>query len=295
MLTIITVNFNCADETLGLLRSLERQDNTQFSVIVVDNDSRPEDRTKLGAYAANSRLTLDIIYSDTNRGFSGGNNLAIRKALAQNVPWMLLLNPDTIAPVDLVGRLHQLIDDEPAIWGLPLAEPNRIAYAGFVQWLKPTLRHLSHWPLAYSLLQKHRLYAIGAALLVHREVFERIGLLDERYFLYFEDADFSMRAHAVGIPVKFAREPLIRHGVSKSTHTLGSPLLLRYHARNSLLFNRTHGPAWVRIALPFTVVYGIIRQSLKVLCMPSRRAQSRAILDGIIDFYAHRFGNIKTH
>src|SRR5687767_7721506 len=82
-ITIVTVNYNCASNTIALLRSLEQQEDTRFSVIVVDNDSRAEDRALLGEYAAGSPLALDIIYSDTNRGFSGGNNLAIRKALAQ--------------------------------------------------------------------------------------------------------------------------------------------------------------------------------------------------------------------
>jgi GT2 family glycosyltransferase len=294
MLAIITVNYNCARHTLELLRSLERQDNKQFSVIVVDNDSQPEDRALLGEYAASSSLNLDIIYSETNRGFSGGNNLAIRKALAQGSEWLLLLNPDTIASPDLVRRIQQTADDEMAIWQFPLAEPHgRTAYAGLVQWLKPTLKHLDHWPLARSLLQHHRLYAIGAALLVHRHVFEHVGMLDEHYFLYFEDADFSMRAHKLGIPVKFAREPMVRHGVSKSTSTLGSPLLLRYHARNALLFNKNHGPWWVQAALPVAAVYGIIFQFTKTILLPSRQAPSRAIMDGIIDFYAHRFGKIK--
>lgn len=296
MITVITVNYNSSAHTMELLRSLERQTNGQFAVIVVDNDSRPEDRAALTAFAATSRLALDIIVSDRNRGFSGGNNLALRKATAQGGDWFLLLNPDTTVTADFIGALQsRLAGEEPCILQLPLAEPGRIAYAGKVQWLSRTTGHLEHRPLGRHLMRRKSLYAIGAALAVHRSVLNRLGFLDERYFLYFEDADFSLRAHAAGVPVRFLETPLVRHGVSKSTSTLGAPMLLRYHARNALLMNRLHGPWWVRLALPLWAGYGIIVQFTKTLILPSRQAPSQAILDGILDYYAGRFGRITPH
>lgn len=295
MLVLITVNYNCAERTLRLLRSLERQTNTQFSVIVVDNDSRQSDRAALGAYAAASPLTLDLMHAGTNLGFSGGNNLAIRKALAQGAAWTLLINPDTEVGPEFTARIHQAIDDEPAVWGLPLQEGDRrTAFAGRVRWLRATLPHVYAWPLVRHVLEEP-LYAIGAGLLVHRDVWERLGLLDERYFLYFEDADFGLRARAAGIPVRFLREPVIRHAVSASTSALGSPLLLRYHVRNALLLNTLHAPFWARISLHFWALSIMLKQAAKLVSMPARRPQSRAILAGIADFYARRFGRIRNH
>jgi GT2 family glycosyltransferase len=283
MLTLITVNYNCATKTLELLRSLERQTDPNFDVIVVDNDSAPEDRSMLGEYAVASPLKLDVIHSATNRGFSGGNNLAIRKALAQGSEWILLLNPDTTVGPDFIAQLPQ----EEGIVALPLDEGGHTAYAGIIKWLRPTLPHLYQ-----PELDRADIYAIGAGILIHKEVFEKIGMLDERYFLYFEDADFSMRARRAGIPMMFLTAPIISHGVSQSTKRLGRPLLLRYHARNALLFNWIHGPWWVRGALIGASIYGIILQLLKILLMPSRRPQSWAIAAGILDFYAKRFGKI---
>jgi len=295
MLTLITVNYNCADRTLRLLRSLERQTNAQFSIIVVDNDSRPADRAALGAYATASPLALDIIHAPSNLGFSGGNNLAIRKALAQGTVWTLLINPDTDVGPEFIARIHQATDDEPAVWGLPLQEGDgRTAYAGRVRWLRATLPHVYAWPLVRHVLEEP-LYAIGAGMLVHRDAWDRIGLLDERYFLYFEDADFGMRARAAGVSVRFLREPVIRHAVSASTSALGSPLLLRYHVRNALLMNARHGPLWARISLHFWALSIMLKQTAKMVSMPARRPQSRAILAGIADFYARRFGRIRTH
>src|SRR5688572_28475936 len=122
MITLITVNYNCASSTLKLLQSLEQQSDKRFAVIVVDNDSSSEDRELLGSYASTSPLNLDIIYSDTNRGFSGGNNLAIRKALAGESQWLLLINPDTTVEEDFVAKLISQTPQEPAVVGIPLQE-----------------------------------------------------------------------------------------------------------------------------------------------------------------------------
>lgn len=261
MLTIIIVNYHTKEHVQKLLRCLEAQTEKDFRTIVIDND-------------------------ENNRGFAGGCNEGIRQALASGSEWILLLNPDTTVEPDFIARLPQ----EKGMVGLPLNEGGGVAYAGIVKWLRPTLPHL-YQPCKGGPLT----YVIGAGMLIHRDVFEKVGMLDERYFLYFEDADFSMRARKAGVPIRFAEHPVISHGVSQSTKQLGSPLLLRYHARNALLFNWIHGPWWVRAALPIASLYGIIIQFVKILLMPARRAPSRAIAAGIIDFYAKRFGKIDSH
>lgn len=291
MLTLITVNFNNARATLELLRSLERQTNHHFDVIVVDNDSAPEDRALLGQYAPTSPLKLDVIYSERNRGFSGGNNIGIRKAVAQGSEWIVLINNDTTVTENFISALRPKLGHEPMVVGLPLREGERTAYAGIIVWNAATLPHRSIPVTGDS----SSLYAIGAGMAVHRDVFDLVGLLDERFFLYFEDAEFSLRARAAGIPIRFVQAPVITHAVSESTRHLGSPLLLRYHARNSLLMQQLRGPWWAKIALPFWSFFAMLRQIAKILLMPSRRAPSRAIAAGIVDFYAQRFGKIETN
>jgi hypothetical protein len=290
MLTLITVNFNNARATIALLRSLEQQTNQEFDVIVIDNDSTHEDRGLLGQYASASTLKLDVIYSDQNRGFSGGNNIGVRKALAQGSEWLLFINNDTTVSEDFISTLRPHLTHEPALIGLPLGEGSRTAYAGEVVWNVATLPH-RYIPVAGD---SSSLYAIGAGMAVHRDVFDQVGLMDERFFLYFEDAEFSLRTRAAGIPVRFLEYPVITHTVSESTRHLGSPLLLRYHARNALLMQSIWGPWWLKVALPFRSFFGILKQLVKVALMPSRRPASRAIAAGIIDFYARRFGKITT-
>lgn len=296
MISIITVNFNNARTTIKLLRALEKQSDKDFDVFVVDNASESSDRGELGEYASISGLHLDLILNDTNRGFSGGNNIAIRKALEQASQWVVLINNDTTVSETFIAQLRPQLERSSAIIGLPLQENQRTAYAGMVKWLRPTLPHVYDTQSRDILMENNQLlYAIGAGVVIHRDVFERVGFLDERYFLYFEDADYSVRASRRNVPVRFADVPVIRHEVSQSTSRLGAPLLLRYHARNALLFNKIHGPLWVKILLPFAAFYGMVLQITKIVFMPSRRAVSRSIRDGIIDFYAGRFGPIKKN
>ena len=284
MLTCITVNYNGADATIGLLKSLEAQTGTDFDIIVVDNDSRESDRVRLAAFASASPLRLDVIYSERNRGFSGGNNLGIRKALAQGSEWIMLINPDTVVGPTFIHELRSRLPAEPALVGLALHEGRRTAYAGIVRWLSTTLPHAYRPDVRTG-------YAIGAAVLAHRDVFASAGLLDERYFLYFEDAEYTMRVRGAGLPVMFLDAPVVMHAVSATTRSLGAPMLLRYHMRNALLFNRSHGPWWVKGAVPFWAGLLMLKQGLK-MTVPSRRPAAKAIAAGIMDHYRGRYGII---
>lgn len=291
-LTLITVNFNNARATVDLLRTLEKQTFRDFDVMVVDNDSAPADRAILGSYGVSSPLRLDIIYSDRNRGFSGGNNLAIRKALAQGSDWLCIINNDTTVSQDFIASLLPQLPPEPAIVGIPLRVGEHVAYAGIVKWLRPTLLHVYdiEKPITGS---TQPLYAIGAGMLVHRDVFEKVGLLDEPYFLYFEDVDFSVRARHAGIPIAFLREPVIFHRESETSKKLGHPLLVHYHARNALRFNWRNGPWWVRALVIPAVCYGVALQSVKLI-LRRHIAESRATREGILDFVFGRWGRIPT-
>ncbi|HUO75306.1 MAG TPA: glycosyltransferase family 2 protein [Candidatus Paceibacterota bacterium] len=287
MLTILTVNYRSATSTIALLRSLERQTRTDFDVIVVDNDSPAADRAALAAYAVTSPLALDIILSDTNRGFSGGNNLGIRKALAQGSPWLMFINPDTTAPSDMVASLMAQMEAGPGIVGVPLREGGRITRRGIVRWLSARLEH-AYEPAADTT----DAYAVGAGMLIHRDVIDAIGLMDERYFLYFEDAEFSVRARQAGYDIRFAERPVITHAVSATTSNLGVPRLLHYHVRNALLFNASRGPWWVRVALPFWAASIMARQLMKLAIAPNRRTHARAIMAGVVDHYRGHYGII---
>jgi len=317
---IITINYNNSENTINLLGSLKNQTDKNFNVIVVDNDSKDLDRLMNYQTTENN---IVYIKNDRNLGFSGGNNVGIRKALeiwkadpdaSVGAGWVFLLNNDTTMPENhLIEHLRVDLEGKEGIIGLPLDEGIRTAYAGKNQWFKPTLSHIDNakaisnfqFPISNEfsnpnssngkrkMVNDKCFYAIGGAMLIHESVFDRIGLLDEKYFLYFEDADFCLRARKAGVPVSFVPEIKIAHSVSASTKKLGSPMLLRYHYRNALYFNLKNGPWYIKILVwPWSWII-LLKQILKVTIYHNRE-QSVAILKGVFDFYKNRMGKIKV-
>ena len=183
---IVTLNFNNSKETLELLRSLIDQTDFDFETIVVDNASEESDFINLQTNISTSQVDypqVKVVRNRENLGFSEGNNVGIRQTLKNGSDWVVLLNNDTWVERDFVERLRAVLSAKNGVVGIPLTEESQIAYCGKIQWLKPTLIHMTD--LRCRSVDKSQVYAIGGAMAVHKDIFEKISLLDEKYFLYF--------------------------------------------------------------------------------------------------------------
>ncbi|HVZ10937.1 MAG TPA: glycosyltransferase [Candidatus Paceibacterota bacterium] len=277
--SLVSVNYNGSDELLRLLKSLRDQTDSSFEVIVVDNDSKPHDRTKLEHAVEQDFSSVDLISSPRNLGFAGASNLGLAKAFKKGADWVLLINPDTWVETDFIARLKGVLGPSDGLVGLAINEGSRTVYGGSIQWLKPTLQHI-HKPERIG----PDTYAIGAAMAISRRAYQTIGGLDEKYFLYFEDADYSIRAYRAGIPLTLTDDVVVRHAVSAVTGKMGSPFLFRHHYRSALRFNFKHGPLWaVLLAVPWSG-WVAMKQWLKILLGRNAEA-SKGILAGFKDFY----------
>jgi len=316
-ISIVTLNYNGSKETAELLKSLKEQSHstssgqadTDFEIIVVDNASEEADFTNLQKPTHNSDITMlnivspqvKIVRNSDNLGFSGGNNVGIRAALGWNndsdpvkspqegdngASWVVLLNNDTWVEKDFVERLRAVLGAETGIVGVPLVEGNRTAYCGETRWLKPHGHHV------YDERVIKNKYAIGGAMAIHRDVFGKIGLLDEKYFLYFEDADFSVRAKKAGFDISIAENLRAHHHTSSSAKKLSPSLLLRYHYRNSLYFNLKNGSRYIKLLVwPWSWI--IVVKQLGKLVINRNKEESKAILAGVMDFYKNKMGGIR--
>jgi len=282
---VVTLSYNGAQSAGSLVTSSGLRD---LPVLVVDNGSVPYERDALRRTCA-SRENVTVIESAENLGFSGGNNIGIRAALDRGAEWVLLLNDDTTVDDEFGDRLRELLAHAaPGIVSLPLEEDGRIVRAGRRQWLR---RELTVHPDPDG---ADDAYAIGASMAVHRDVFTRVGTLDEAYFLYFEDVDFSERVRHAGFPIVFAPAPVVRHARSASARRLGAPVLARYHARNAIRFNRRLGPPVVRAAAVPWGSWIVASQRVRIaLGRESRRA--RAVIAGVADARSDRDGRIDPH
>lgn len=287
MLTVITINYNGAEKTIKLLESLKNQTDADFNILVLDNASRKEDFDKLESLVMG---TITLIRSEENLGFGGGVNLLAKKAIQNGADWIVILNNDITLNPSFIALLRPNLRPENDIIGIPLDEDGRVAYAGKIRWLMHTLGH------AYQLtsLPAYQLdyYAIGGAFAMRKEVFEKLGGFDPDYFMYFEDADLSLKSLKNGFNIKFLESPIAHHPeVSYSGKKLGSPLLLHYHYRNALYFNLKNGPWYIKLAVwPWSWIIAI-KQLIKIAASVHVE-ESRAILDGVGDWYKGKYGKI---
>jgi GT2 family glycosyltransferase len=210
---IIVLNWNGWRDTLDCLDSLEKLNYPSYEVVVVDNGSADGSEERIRERCP----YVAIVQTGANLGFARGNNSGIEYALGQGVDLVWLLNNDTLVePGALTAMVAALREDgEVGAVGSVLRymdEPDRIqCYGG--GWIRPWLG-MSRWftsPAPDEVLRHHLQYIVGASLLIRREAIERTGLLDEGFFMYWEDADFGFRLLKDGWRLAVAPESTVWH------------------------------------------------------------------------------------
>lgn len=285
---VVILQYNNSAYSIECLKSATKSGYPALDIFLVDNGSEKRQFDIINQYL--DRLNdkrVKLVKSGENLGFSGGNNLGIKKALSYGADYVLILNNDATISPELVEKLVMFARarENAGIVGSAINEGEGLVYGGKIVWLKSELSHSKE-------RLSDNLYVPGACMLVSREVFKNIGFFDERFFLYFEDADFCMRARKNNFKLAIVDDIAVNHRVSASTSRLGAAALLRYHYRNAHLFNAKNGPIFVKIFLPIWSVYIIIKQFLKILFIPSKKTLSLAIMNGVFDFYSVKFGKL---
>lgn len=289
---IVTVNYNSERETLDLLKSLERIDrkNLEIKIFVVDNASKK-------AFKIN-RENVEVMRSEANTGFAGGYNIGIGKALAAGSDYVLIINNDTKVYADMILRLLKCaeVNSEagavvPKIYFAKGHEYHKLRYkadelgkviwyaGGYTDWknVKSIHRGVDEVDRGQYDKEESVEFATGCCILFKKEVLEKAGLFDERYFLYYEDADLSERIKKAGYKIYYAPQACLIHVNAASSGGPGNTLHDYFLTRNQMLFGMTYAPLRTKIAL--------IRQGIR-LFLTGRRFQKK----GIRDYFAGKFG-----
>jgi GT2 family glycosyltransferase len=214
-IAVITVNFNNGQITEECIHSFDKvnKTNIDLSLIVVDNGS-----TETASKNLEKKLKeVHFIYSKTNLGFAGGNNLGINYALKNGADYIFLINNDaTIEEKDFFIEMLKVKGDiiSPLV-KYNTAEGLTFDYGGMVDHLFGRNTHLHTKP------KKSPDYYSGVCLLIKAEVFRKVGNLDDRFFLYYEDVDFCLRAKKRGFQLGFTSKASIFHHLSLSSNKFG--------------------------------------------------------------------------
>lgn len=293
---IVVLQYNRSDLTVGCLRPLKELDHLGLHTVVVDNHSEEVHVNNTRNWInSQSGEKFSLIESPTNLGYAGGNNLGIKYALEQGAEYVLILNNDTVVSPDLLDKLIATAESDPSIGAVSPAikeSSGQTVYYGKVGWLRSELKHSTDKPTGEYL--NNQQYLIGAAILLKRSALEKVEGFSEAYFLYFEDADLSQRLQRAGFKLKVVPEAVIEHQVAASTSQLGSPLVMRYHMRNALIFNSLNAPWYIRGLIIGWAGWVILKQwtKLSLLTDKTTLSASEAILDGVLDFYNNHSGRI---
>ena len=286
LLSIITINYNGLKDTCELIDTLPLNDET-IEVIVVDNASTQDEATEI----EKRYPQVKVIKSDKNLGFAGGNNLGIQAAHGK---YLFFINNDAILPQPsalslLITRLES--SDQigmvcPKIrftWG---KQP--IQYAGYTPLSKITLRNKS---IGFGEQDNGQYdtphptpYAHGAAMMVKREIIEKVGMMPECYFLYYEELDWSMMIRRAGYEIWYEPACTIFHKESQTTGQM-SPLKTYYIIRNRLLFAQRNINGGEKY-LTYIYIIGLVavRDILKYLCK-GQINMAKVVMKGIKDFF----------
>lgn len=228
----LILNFNNPKDTILAARSLKNSDLPKNAEIVVI-DNAPVDQK-----AVFSKQIPGVVYikSKGNIGYAAGNNLGIRYALTQKATHILLLNPDVRVPKVFFSKLLNTFDpnQDAGIVAPAHQEPGESRYGlgGHVDWDICSFPHdnvsdLPDYELKYDLLT-------FACVLVKAEVFKRVGLLDERYFLYLEDVDYCVTGKRAGYALYLNPRVCVTHNTSSSFADKRSKI--KYSFLSSLIF-----------------------------------------------------------
>ena len=283
-ISIITINFNGLSDTCALMETIPFNDNLE--VIVVDNASQNQEADTISKRFPQ----VKVIKSEKNLGFAGGNNLGIRAAKGK---YIFLINNDTIFKNFNIQALIKKLESSPKIavvcpkisfsWG-----NHPIQFAGYTPLSKITVRNQA---IGFGEEDRGQYdtahptpYAHGAAMLIKREAIDKVGLMPECYFLYYEELDWSMMFTRAGFEIWYDPACTVYHKESQATGQ-NSPLRTYYIVRNRLLLVKRN---WCGVTKYLTYAYllGVVgvRDILKY-ALSGKWELLKATTNGLRDFY----------
>lgn len=303
---IIILNWNGKERTLACLQSVQSAD---CSIIVVDNGS-----TDGSIYAIREKFPdCTVIETGANLGYSAGNNRGIQHGLKRGFDYFFILNNDTTVDPNCLPSLLKQMEEEPevGILGTMLSrmeDPENLDHLGG-NWNPKTcnFEFVGYREKRRQIrLPKQLDYVCGAAVMIRREVFEKVGLFDPRFFLFWEEADLCFRARKKGFRISLCSSALVFHQVSasfttKKTHAAYfvyrnrllwiEKNLSGYARRFSLLKVTSHQLLTSSLAL---TVRGTQKQLQKLLHKKTERNEERilrakAVQIGTLDYLRRRF------
>ncbi len=298
--SIILLTWNQCQLTTDCLDSLADLDypKDRLQIIVCDNGSR--DNTP--AIIRERYPHVVMIENGDNVGFAAGNNSGVHHALQGSADYIMLLNNDTVVAPDMLTRLIEAAERDPQIGIVTpkiyyFDEPQRIWCAGAaIDWRNGETRRLQAEEIDTGQSESNHGvgFASGCAMCVRRSLVDQKGLLDERFFIYYEETEWCVRLLSDGLGCLYVPGSKVWHKISSAMQA-GSPRSAYYMTRNRLLFLRKTQHGWRGlVALSRALGREIIYITVMTLRPRhrARRVERNTRAHGVLDFLRGRFGKM---
>lgn len=233
---IVIVNYNGAKVQNNCIRSILRSDFKEFKIIVIDNHSKDNSMELLNEFPDDRIIK---IFCEENYGIAKGNNIGIAKSKELGMTYTLLLNNDTLLPATLLTDMVENIGEDLVIVPKIYYPDGNVLWYGGGKFIfsRGNARHLHYQQKDEGIqYEQYYNYSPTTCMLIHNSVFDRIGYMDEKYFLYFDDTDFCYRLYKNNIKIKFLASNYMVHLVGMSSGGDESKLAIYYMSRNKMYF-----------------------------------------------------------
>jgi GT2 family glycosyltransferase len=303
---VIIVNYNGAGDTMECIESIMKMSYSNMKLYVVDNCSPNGSGRQLSHYIGKlDPARIEFIQLERNVGFSGGNNVAIRQAMDEGAELLWLINNDTVVHPDALGRLVETMKSNP---DLGIAGSKIYFYGTKKIWFAGGVINKFGMSSHDGYLKEDAdgsLYAeggevgyiTGCSLLARRKMINQIGVLDEDFFLYYEDTEFCRRAIRFGWKVYYEPKSVVWHKVSASTKSKlndHSPALDYYDIRNSIIYIRKCYAPMNRLVPYIGVCIKFAKKHVRLVVRPESRKleKLKIIYRGLNDAIVNKHGSL---
>lgn len=292
---IIILNWNSYNDTMECIDSIRKSSYQNYELLIVDNSSTDNSYAILKRQFSN----IKIIKNKINSGYAGGNNRGIKYAINKKAEYIFIINPDSIISETCINELVNKMSEDNSIG---MASPkiyyydksNIIWYAGSnIDWKRGLTPHIgcNEKDLGQYDLNTYTDRVSGCAVMIKAEILNRTGLFDERYFLYFEETDLSLRFRHYGYKMAYVATAKCWHKISKTTGGYYGSIYQYYMTRNNLLFMKIHCKKKFNEFFVHSIIRSII-SILKILKNSKLNKFSiiKSILNGYKDFFQGNYG-----
>jgi GT2 family glycosyltransferase len=292
---IIVLNWNSPQDTLACLDSLLKIPYRAKEILVVDNGSTDESVCIIKS----SFPQVKLLETGKNMGFVGGNNAGMTYALEEGFDYTLVLNNDTVVNPDFLERLLEVAESDDQIGAVGpkinyFSKPDVIWSAGGIIDYRHGTTEMKGIGQTdqdqYGRMPYQVDFLTGCAILVKRQTLQKIGLLDPRFFMYYEDVEWCVRMTKAGCKIQLVPESIMWHKISPEVRA-DSPLVYYYMTRNRLLFLKESKLGWKPWV--YTLFVDDFRTMISWTLKPrwkNRRFLRKFITMGIYDAFKGNWG-----